>query len=87
MTHFDCVRKRYNNSIRNSGGVSVFVKEEHVTSYLVSHIKHDITDFVVLSVKGSVFHSMKHIILCITYISPEGSPIYSNQLDNTGIVL
>ena len=34
--HFDCVRKIRNNSIRNRGGV--FVKEEHVTSYLVSHI-------------------------------------------------
>ena len=85
--HFDCVRKIRNNSIRNSGGVSVFVKEEHVTSYLVSRIKHDLTDGVVLSVKGSVFHSMKYIILCITYISPEGSPIYSNQSDNTGVFL
>jgi len=47
--HFDCVRKRRNNSIRTSGGVSVFVKEEHVTSNLVSRIKHD---GVVLSVKG-----------------------------------
>ena len=47
--------------------------------------KADLTDRVVLSVKGSVFHLMKYIILYITYISPEGSPIYSNQLDNTGI--
>ena len=30
---------------------------------------------------------MKDLILCITYISPEGSPIYSNQSDNTGVFL
>ena len=74
--HFDCVRKRCNNSIRNSGGVSVFVKEEHVTSYLVSRIKHDLTDGVVLSVKGSVFHSMKHIILYNFYFTRRVTNIF-----------
>ena len=74
--HFDCVRKRRNNSIRNSGGVSVFVKEEHVISYLVSRIKHDLTDGVVLSVKGSVFHSMKYIILYNLYFTRRVTNIF-----------
>ena len=44
-----------------------------MTIDLISRIKHDFTDCVVLVLKVSLFKSMKDIILFVTYIFPEGN--------------
>jgi hypothetical protein len=58
-----------------------------VTSKLISQIKHEFTECVVLLLKGSLFRVMKDITVYITYISPEGSTIYRNNTENTGFAL
>jgi len=86
-THFDFVRKRHISALRNSGGVSVFVKHDLVRNDFVSQICSHFTDCIVLYVKASVFHLMNDIILYIAYVSPEGSSIYNDSSEKNGIVL
>ena len=87
FTHFDNVRKRNNNALRNSGGISVFIRNKLILSNLLMHIRKDILDAVVLLIKGSKFNGMKDIILYIAYVSPEGSSIYHNRQEVNGITL
>lgn len=74
--HFGSVIPKCNTAIRNSGGVSVFVKEDLLQLYSITRICHDFSNSVVLYLKCSMFKSMKDIILYVAYVSPEGSPIY-----------
>ena len=73
---FDNVRVRQNNALRNSGGISVFVKSHLTKDGLVTRICSDFIDCVVLHLKVSCFNCPSDIILYIAYVSPEGSPIY-----------
>ena len=83
--HFGYVRNRAQNSFRNSGGVSAFVKYEHIESGFIKRICHDFLDCIVLFLKTSLYGLPNDIILYIAYVSPEGSSIYRDE--NNGILL
>ena len=85
--HFDFVRCKSRDAIRNSGGVSVWVKDYLVQSGLVKQICTEFKDCIVLYINASKFENMKNLILYITYISPEGSNIYRNLEESNGISL
>jgi len=82
---FDNVRVRQNNALRNSGGISVFVKSHLTKDGLVTRICSDFIDCIVLYLKVSCFNCPSDIILYIAYVSPEGSPIYEHRDDTNGI--
>ena len=84
---FDCVRKKSTSTGRNSGGVCVFVKEWLTQQNVVKRIFPNFKDCVVLLFKGSIFQSIKDIILYFAYVSPQGSRIYDNLPENNGILL
>ena len=71
-THYGNVRKIQNNVLRNSGGVSVFKKNEIVRKELVKRIYYHFEDCVVLLFKGSEFKDMKDIAMYFAYVSAEG---------------
>ena len=84
---FDCVRKKSTSTGRNSGGLCVFVKEWLTQQNVVKRIFPNFKDCVVLLFKGSIFQSIKDIILYFAYVSPQGSRIYDNLPENNGILL
>ena len=86
-THFGNVREMQRNHIRNSGGVSVFIRNELVKKNLIERIYSHFKNCVVILFKGSNFDNMRDIILYFAYVSPEGSPIYANNYEKDGIKL
>lgn len=84
-TCFDFVREKSLYALRNSGGVSVFIKNSFIKDNFITRICHDYLDCIVLYIKSSVFRSMRDIVLYIAYVSPEGSPIYNNRDELNGI--
>lgn len=70
---------------RNSGGVNVFVKNSIVHKFEVARIYSEFRNCVLLYFNASVFHRMQDIILCFTYVSPEGSAIYNISDETDGI--
>ena len=85
--HFSNVRSRNRHAIRNSGGVSVFIKETLFQSGFVQQIPTDFSDSIVLLLKTSLYENMNNdILFYITYISPEASTIYNNLHESNGIL-
>ena len=64
-THFDFVRKRSRFVRRNSGGVTVLVKNFFVESGLIKRIYRHFEECVVLQFKGSLFDIGKDILCLI----------------------
>lgn len=85
--HYDFVRQKSESAFRNSGGVSVFVKNEWLLDNMISRIYHGLNDCVVLHIKSRCYKEMKDFILYIAYVSPEGSSIYSRLDGNNGICM
>ena len=87
LTDFGNVRSRNRHAIRNSGGVSVFIKETLFQSGFVQQILTDFSDSIVLLLKTSLYENMNNdILFYITYISPEGSTIFNNLHESNGIL-
>lgn len=84
-SHFDSVRKSNLTSLRNSGGVNVFVKDSMCYLKIVTRIYEHLKDCVVLLFKFSSIYDMNDVIIYFTYISPEGSSIYNDLDDRNGI--
>ena len=82
-TCFDYVRPR-TGGFRNSGGVNVFVKNTLMHKYEVTRIFSNFKNCVFLYFKTSMFHT-QNIIICFTYISPEGSVIYNDSDEKDGV--
>ena len=79
--HFDSVRRLNVNSLRNSGGVSVFIKYDIFKTKVISRIYTELSEAVVLLCKLSQIGDMKDF----TYVSPEGSCIYDGLDEKNGI--
>ena len=73
--HYDHIRNMVDISIRNSGGVSVFISNALYKLNIIERIYEKLEDCVVLSVKLSKYYQCKDLILYFTYISPEGSNV------------
>ncbi len=73
---FDTVRAITRHSIRNSGGICVLVKNSLVKTLSVKRIFENFNNCVLLHLSTSHIYD-RDIILCFTYISPEGSAIYN----------
>ena len=86
-TNFDCLRPLKRSANRGSGGVSVFVKDWLVNNNIVKRIFHEMSECVVLLLKGQYFENINDIVLVFTYIAPERSPIYSPENDNGIMIL
>ena len=93
FTLVDSVRKRPVNSLRNRGCVCVCacvrvrvrVRNTLLIDGFVAQNCHACVDCVVLYYIASVFHGMTDKVIYVTYVSPEGSPIYSNIDDTNGV--
>lgn len=82
---FDDVRSNLRN-IRNSGGICVFVKDTLLKALSVRQIFNDFKNCVLLYLHTSHIHATD-IIMCFTYISPEGSTIYNDSDEKNGVKL
>ena len=83
--HFDSVRKMKSNSIRNSGGVSVFIKSTLYKHNIVRHLYHAYDNCVILYFELSSLFNCEDMIMYFTYISPEGSCYYDDKDEKNGI--
>ena len=84
--HFGCFRKLLSKNIRNSGGVSLFIKNEMVKKKgLVQQIYKNVQDGIVILLNITTSIGINEVILYFVYVSPEGSPIYENIEGKDGI--
>lgn len=83
--HFDSVRKLNLSSLRNDGGVSVFVRTDLFKENLISRIYNEFNDAIVLLFKLSTSSDISDVVMYFTYISPEGSYVYNGLNDRNGI--
>ena len=67
------------NAIRNSGGVSVFINNDLISTNCITRICCEFPDSVILLVKASIYHLTRDLIIYFVYVSPEGSPIYKSE--------
>ena len=84
-THFDFIRSKNPSAVRNSGGVTVFVRKYLVSKGFVKRICDDLSDVIVLLVDKSFVCLDQSIIMIFVYISPEGSTIYRSTDYHNGI--
>ena len=75
-TNFSKTRKRRHNLGRYSGGVTVFVQSKLYEDGIIKRIFSEFEDCVCILLKGVYLGLTNDIVLCFTYLSPEGSPIY-----------
>ena len=75
-TNFSKTRKRTHNLGRYSGGVTVFVQSKLCEDGIIKRIFSEFEDCVCILLKGVYLGFTNDIVLCFTYLSPEGSPIY-----------
>ena len=68
--------------IRNSGGVTVFVKHELVHNGTIRRIFKQFSECVVLLIDGSKYIGLNDIILIFAYVSPEYPPVYEGHNPN-----
>ena len=78
-SHFSYVREKPRTARRNSGGVSVFVKQSLVENGYIKQVFDNMNDCVVLLFDGICLNVKKNIIMIFTYVSPENSNIYTDQ--------
>ena len=84
-TNFDSMRCYSKQTPRGSGGVTVFVKNWLINKRVVARIFEEMTECVVLMLKGEYFDNTHDIIFIFTF-APERSSIYTHENDN-GITL
>ena len=82
---YDVVRKKKKNSIRNNGGLIVFIMKDLFANQFVSRLFNYFQGCIILYLRTSIFQGMSDMILYITYVSPEGSNIYINLDEKNGI--
>lgn len=80
--HFDYVRRKSPRANRNSGGVTVLVKSNLIRNGAVKRIFKDFSECVVLLIDAKKFIGINDILMIFAYVSPENSPIYSEQNPN-----
>ena len=68
---------RHKNAKHNSGGISVFVKNEYKNNIKI--IKTTAEHFIWIKINISLTGLPKDTYCCGAYIQPIGSPIYSRQ--------
>ena len=86
FTHFDKVRVKNPQAIRNSGGVNVFISNRLVDLNLITRICADWENSIVLHCN---FYSLYDVIdefFYFLYVSPERSTIYDNVSEPNGIL-
>ena len=64
---------------RNSSGIKVFIRNEIASKFNVQRLYSHYKDFVILQLNGINFDDNRDILLYFTYISPEGSPVYTEE--------
>ena len=77
--HFDYVRHMKFNSIRNSGGFSVFIRSNLAKLNILRRLYDEYENCVVLYFELSTLFTCEDIIMYLTYISPEGSCYYDDK--------
>ena len=70
---------RHKNAKHNSGGISVFIKNEYKNHIKI--LKSTEEHFIWLKINKSVTGFPKDTYCCGAYIKPHGSPIYTRQPD------
>ena len=80
--HFVYARKKSPRAVRNSGGVTVLVKNDLIQNGTIEIIFSHLSDCVVLLMDNSNCSRLEDIILIFVYVSPENSKIYSAQNPN-----
>ena len=80
--HFKFVRQKSARAIRNSGGVTVFVKHKLVHISTIRRIFKQFLERVVLLIDGSKYICVNDIILIFSYVSSEYSPVYDGKNPN-----
>ena len=84
--HFDFVRNMKNTSIRNSGGMSVYIKSFLAKRINFRRIFDTFDNCIVLYCEFSSFFKCEDIIMYFAYISPEGSCYYNDKEQKDGII-
>ena len=80
--NFDCMRQPKGSAPRGSGGVTVFVKDYIVDGNIIRRVFDNLTECVVLFLNSEFYESVNDILLILTYIAPERSPIYTPENDD-----
>ena len=73
------------NSIRNSGGVNVFIRSNLAKLKIIRRLYDEYDNCVVLYFRLSTLFTYEDIIMYLTYISPEGSCYYDDKEQTNGI--
>lgn len=82
FVNFDFIRPKKRRAGRGSGGVSVFVRDHLVKDGMAKWIFSHVSENVILLLDGSFFRNVNDIILIFAYVSPDKSPIYTDENDN-----
>lgn len=80
--NFDCMRPTRGSARRGSGGVTVFVKEYFVNMNIIIRIFDEMSECVVLLLSSELYDNINDILLILTYVAPERSPIYTTDNDD-----
>ena len=82
------VRVRYFNSNlwRYSGEVSIFIKNDLFEKVKITRVCEHINECVVLLFSLAKLSCFKDIVMYVSYISPEGSTIYTGYDQQNGII-
>ena len=77
-SYFNCPRPKYNFSAkRNSGGIIVYYKDKYRSRISLS--KSDCKGMMWCKFDKESFNSEKDVYLCICYVPPEDSSLYTNS--------
>ena len=77
-SYFNCPRLKYNFSAkRNSGGIIVYYKDKYRSCISLS--KSDCKGMMWCKFDKESFNSEKDVYLCISYVPPEDSSLYTNS--------
>ena len=83
--NFDSMQKKKHSAVRGAGGVAFFVKDWVIQSG-VECIIQNFNECVVLLFKATSLRGSEDLIIMVTYITPENSPVYTDE-DNGLIIL
>ena len=70
---------RHKNAKHNSGGISVFIKNEYKNNIKI--LKSTAEHFIWIKINKALTGLPKDTYCCVAYIQPHGSPIYTRQPD------
>ena len=78
-TFFAYIRQKVNQAWRNSGGVTVFIRDKYIVNGTIKRIFEQMSECVVLLLDGPKIGHTNDIVLFFTYVSPQYSPVYSED--------